>query len=83
MEGSQPPADGNTSNATPGIVGVSCLFTVALIVYGVRMYTRIRPTFKLATPDYLVSVALVSTCSRSLRGLPLMFMTAMRTSRID
>ncbi|PVI04471.1 hypothetical protein DM02DRAFT_493476, partial [Periconia macrospinosa] len=29
---------------------------IALIVYGVRMYTRIRPTFKLAAPDYLVSL---------------------------
>lgn len=69
MEGSQqPPAGGDVSNATPGIVGVSCLFAIALIVYGVRMYTRIRPTFKLAAPDYLASAALVSTCSRSLHG---------------
>ncbi|KAF1952266.1 hypothetical protein CC80DRAFT_572899 [Byssothecium circinans] len=50
---------GSRSNATPGIVGVSCLFTIALILYGVRMYTRIRPTFKLAAPDYFVSVALL------------------------
>lgn len=56
----QPPAGGDTSNATLGIVGGSCLFTTALIVFGVRMYTRIRPTFKLAAPDYFVSAALVS-----------------------
>ncbi|KAH7108853.1 hypothetical protein B0J11DRAFT_449405 [Dendryphion nanum] len=65
MEGTQqPPPGGDTSNTTPGLVGVSFLFTITLIVYGVRIYTRIRPTFKLAAPDYFVSAALVSTYNR-------------------
>lgn len=68
----QPPAGGDTSNATPGLVGVSCLLAIVIIVYGVRMYTRIRPVFKLGAPDYLVSAALVSTYSGYLTGLPLM-----------
>ncbi|KAF5844434.1 hypothetical protein GGP41_001372 [Bipolaris sorokiniana] len=55
----QPPAGGDTSNATPGLVGVSCLLAIVIIVYGVRMYTRIRPVFKLGAPDYLVSAALL------------------------
>ncbi|KAH7111819.1 hypothetical protein B0J11DRAFT_191023 [Dendryphion nanum] len=59
MERTQPPPGGDTSNATPGIVGVSSLFTIALVIYGARMYTRIRPTFKLAAPDYFVSAALL------------------------
>ncbi|KAH8706880.1 hypothetical protein GQ44DRAFT_777700 [Phaeosphaeriaceae sp. PMI808] len=57
MEKGPPPPGGNTTNTTPGIVGISCLLTITLIVYGVRMYARIRPTFKLAAPDYIVSLA--------------------------
>lgn len=56
----QPPPGGNTSNATSGLIGVSFLFAIGLFVYGVRIYTRCRPIFKLAIPDYLVSTSLVS-----------------------
>jgi hypothetical protein len=62
----QPPADGNTTNATPGVEGLSSLLALALILYGLRMYTRIRPTFKLAASDYIVSVALVGARGRCL-----------------
>ncbi|KAH7060783.1 hypothetical protein B0J12DRAFT_545183, partial [Macrophomina phaseolina] len=41
------------------IIGVSFLFAITLATYVIRMYTRIRPTFKLAAPDYLISAALV------------------------
>ncbi|PVI01585.1 hypothetical protein DM02DRAFT_500019, partial [Periconia macrospinosa] len=35
------------------------LFTLALILYGLRIYTRIFPTFKLASTDYIISVAVL------------------------
>ena len=56
----QPVADGDTTNAIPGLVGVSFLFATVLISYAVRMWTRIRPTFKLTIIDYITSAALVS-----------------------
>ncbi|KAF2187925.1 hypothetical protein K469DRAFT_567509 [Zopfia rhizophila CBS 207.26] len=37
--------------------GLSVLFSLALILYGLRMYTRIRPAFVLATPDYIITMA--------------------------
>ena len=56
----QPPPGGNTSNATPGLIGVSFLFAIGLFAYGIRIFTRCRPVMKLAAPDYLVSASLVS-----------------------
>jgi hypothetical protein len=73
----------DSSNAPPGIVGVSFLFAVSLIVYGVRMHTRTHPTFKLTASDYIVSAALVSVGSRLLMWSILIFLTAMRTNRTD
>jgi hypothetical protein len=64
----QPPPGGNTSNATPGLIGVSFLFAIALFVYGVRIHTRCRPIFKLAAPDYLASASLVSIYNASLNA---------------
>jgi hypothetical protein len=78
----QPPEGGDISNATPGLVGVSFLFAITLIAYGVRIYTRIRPTFKLATPDYIITAALVGTKSNHLMWTMLMFITAVRIDHI-
>ncbi|KAH7071846.1 hypothetical protein BKA63DRAFT_604815 [Paraphoma chrysanthemicola] len=61
----------NSSNATAGLVGVSILLALTLATYGYRMYTRMRPVFKLTAPDYLVTVAL--TCE--LVTLSLLFRT--------
>lgn len=61
----------NASNATPGLVGVSFLLAIALATYTIRMYTRIRPKFRLAASDYFVTSGLVSQlpyssfCNRS------------------
>ncbi|KAH7399698.1 hypothetical protein BKA66DRAFT_170447 [Pyrenochaeta sp. MPI-SDFR-AT-0127] len=46
----------NTSNATPGLVGILVLLAVALFTYAVRMYTRIR---KLTTSDYFLTAGLI------------------------
>ena len=75
---SEPPTGGNTSNATPGLIGMSFLFAVALFVYGIRMYTRCRPIFKLAASGYLVSASLVSTYNAILRGAALICITGLR-----
>lgn len=64
MEASQqPPEAGDTRNTTPGLIGVSILFVISLTIYGVRMYTRIRPTIKLTAGDYVVTAALVGSQS--------------------
>ncbi|KAH8684201.1 hypothetical protein BGZ60DRAFT_426605 [Tricladium varicosporioides] len=55
----QPPAGGNTTNTVPGFVGVSFLFTIALGTYIVRIYNRVRPTFRLTAADYIISTALL------------------------
>jgi hypothetical protein len=55
----QPPAAGDTRNTTPGLIGVSILFAITLMAYGVRMYNRIRPTVKLTASDYVLTAALV------------------------
>lgn len=78
----QPSADRDTSNATPGLVGVSFLFAIALIAYGVRMYARIHPTFKLAAPDYIISAALVGAKCNRLMQIILTLITAMRINRV-
>ncbi|KAH7345825.1 hypothetical protein BKA66DRAFT_378395, partial [Pyrenochaeta sp. MPI-SDFR-AT-0127] len=56
------PQGADVTNATPGLVGVSFLLAITLIAYGIRMFTRIRPIFKLSAPDYIVSAALVGLC---------------------
>ncbi|KAJ4300798.1 hypothetical protein N0V90_002886 [Kalmusia sp. IMI 367209] len=64
----------NASNATPGLVGVLFLLSIALFTYAVRMYTRVRPVFKLAAPDYFVTAGLVCeliTISLLLRSIKL------------
>lgn len=58
----QPPP--NTTNTTPGMVGVCFLFAIALVTYGVRISTKLRPSFDLTMTDYIVSIALVSTESQ-------------------
>lgn len=50
----------NASNATPGLVGVLILMAIAVCIYSIRMYARIRPVFKLAACDYFVTAGLVS-----------------------
>ncbi|RYP43873.1 hypothetical protein DL768_009606 [Monosporascus sp. mg162] len=55
----QLPAPDNTTNTIPGLVGVSILFAVALMAYGVRIYNRVRPAFTLAVPDYIITIALL------------------------
>lgn len=59
----QPPP--NTTNTTPGMVGVCFMFAIALITYGVRIKTKIHPSFDMTTTDYIVSIALVSAESQS------------------
>jgi hypothetical protein len=83
MATNQGPIPPDSSNAPPGIVGVSFLFAVSLIVYGVRMHTRTHPTFKLTASDYIVSAALVSAESRRLLWSILIFLTDMRINRAD
>lgn len=62
----QPPTDGNTNLPSAWVGALSVLFSLALILYGLRMYTRIRPAFVLAAPDYIITVAFVGTCPRRL-----------------
>lgn len=81
--GQQPPAGGDTTNAVPGLVGIAFLFTIAVGTYIVRIFTRVRPTFRLTAPDYIVSAALVCLHLRSLVRSMLMFMTAMRIDCFD
>ncbi|KAL5326362.1 hypothetical protein ACEPPN_004046 [Leptodophora sp. 'Broadleaf-Isolate-01'] len=47
------------TNAIPGAIGVSFLFVTALSTYGVRVWTRVRPTFQLSTIDYIITAALL------------------------
>ena len=82
MDGKQqPPVGGNITNAIPGLVGVSFLFAITLIAYGVRMWTRIRPKFQLAAPDYTISAALVGGYRRYLVRDMLTFLEAVRNNR--
>ncbi|KAM5353201.1 hypothetical protein ACJZ2D_016904 [Fusarium nematophilum] len=60
MEGNQQSQAGaHVTNATPGLVGGSFFLAIALITYAIRMFTRIRPVFKLGAPDYIISAALL------------------------
>jgi len=81
--GQQPPAGGDTTNTVPGLVGVAFLFTIAVGTYIVRIFTRVRQNFRLTTPDYVVSAALVGVHLRSLVRLMLISVTAMRIDRFD
>jgi hypothetical protein len=74
----QPPANGNITVSNPGAVSISLLFALALFLYGLRIYTRVHPTFKLSAVDYIISVAFVRTCGRYLVGDFLMFLIDMR-----
>ncbi|KAG4429442.1 hypothetical protein IFR05_015073 [Cadophora sp. M221] len=47
------------TNAIPGAIGVSFLFTTALFTYGVRVWNRVRPTFRLSIIDYIITAALL------------------------
>jgi len=78
----QPPANGNITVSTSGAVAISLLFALALFLYGLRIYTRVRPTFKLSAVDYIISVAFVRTYGRYLLGHFLMFLIDMRIDRI-
>ncbi|RYP42126.1 hypothetical protein DL767_000491 [Monosporascus sp. MG133] len=59
METDQQPSAPDYTNATPGLVGVSVLFAVSLMAYGVRIYGRVRPAVRLAVPDYIITIALL------------------------
>jgi len=77
-----PPPDGSITRSTPGAVAISFLFALTLFLYGLRIYTRVRPTFQLSAVDYTISVAVVRTCGRYLIGEILMFLIDMRIDRI-
>ena len=77
----QPPASGNTNLAIPGTIAISFLFALALFLYGLRLHSRIRPTFKLSAADYTISVAVVRT-HRHLVGVTLTSLIDMRIDRI-
>jgi hypothetical protein len=62
----QPPTAGNTTLPSAWVVALSVLFSLALILYSLRMYTRICLTFVLATPDYIISMAFMGICPRRL-----------------
>lgn len=57
---------GNITVPSAWVGTLSVLFSLALVIYGLRIYTRIRPAFVLATPDYIITMAFVGNCSRSL-----------------
>ncbi|RYP89952.1 hypothetical protein DL770_003910 [Monosporascus sp. CRB-9-2] len=56
----QPSVPDDNTNAIPGLVGVSLLFAVALMAYGVRIYSRVRSSARLTVPDYVITIALLS-----------------------
>lgn len=72
----------DSTNAIPGLVGVSILFAVCLIAYAVRIYSQVRPAVRLAVPDYVITMALVSTTSGRFLWAMLISITAMRVNRL-
>jgi len=51
------PLDGNTTVAPRMIIISAVLLLVALTAYSLRIYTYVRPAFKLAGEDYIISLA--------------------------
>ena len=63
MNGYSPPADGD-SNTGPGVLGiVGGVFGTSLLLYLLRIYTRLRPTNRWISSDSIVSLAVVSATS--------------------
>jgi hypothetical protein len=78
----QVPAPDDNTNAIPGLVSVSILFVVSSMAYGVRIYSRVRPAVRLAVPDYVITMAVVSATSTRFLWTMLTSMTAMRVNRL-
>jgi hypothetical protein len=63
MSGYSPPADGDTSTA-PGVLAVvGSVLGTSLLLYLLRIYTRLHPTNRLNSSDYIISLAVVSAIS--------------------
>jgi hypothetical protein len=58
---------GGDSSTGPGIVAIlGGVLGPSLLLYLLRMYTRLRPTPRLNSSDYIISLAVVS--ATSIRG---------------
>jgi hypothetical protein len=60
MSGYSPPADGDTSTG-PGVLAiVGGVLGTSLLLYLLRIYTRLHPTNRLNSSDYIISLAVVN-----------------------
>jgi hypothetical protein len=57
------PVDGDSSTG-PGVLAiVGGVFGTSLLLFFLRIYTRLRPTKRLSSSDYILSLAVVSVIS--------------------
>ncbi|KAH7148171.1 hypothetical protein EDB81DRAFT_932474 [Dactylonectria macrodidyma] len=57
---SSPPSPSSNSSVGPGGLAIcSPLFALGLILYTIRIVTRVRPTYKLRCADYVISAAIL------------------------
>jgi hypothetical protein len=54
------PQDGDTSTGSKALAIVGTVFATALLFYFLRIYTHLRPAYKLSSSDYVISVTVVS-----------------------
>jgi hypothetical protein len=69
MDVSNQPASDNKGPAL--LASVYVLHAIALIVFAVRLWCRLRPKYAMTAADYTISVALVSLLAGATRGLPI------------
>jgi hypothetical protein len=63
MKGYSRPADGDSSTGPAILATLGAVLGTSLLLYLLRMYTRVRPTNRLNSSDYIVSLAVVRTLS--------------------
>jgi hypothetical protein len=63
MDGHSRPADGDSSTGPSVLAIFGGVLGTSLLLYLLRMYTRLRPTNRLNSSDYIVSLAVVSAIS--------------------